>query len=108
VLQEGTKPLKRRRRKTGQQAVSNPNRTFAVGTAQRTVQRYPMERFLETCLTQYNCTVFVLHLILIGSLLKPKSVAFANHRLTAVQAGAGPDLLIIHSLLADRTAGCRG
>ena len=33
-----------------------------------------------------------------------KDVAFADGRLTAVQAGAGPDLLIIHSLLADRTA----
>jgi pimeloyl-ACP methyl ester carboxylesterase len=30
--------------------------------------------------------------------------AFADGRLTAVQAGEGPDLLVIHSLLADRTA----
>jgi len=42
-LQEGTKPLKRRRCKTGQQAVLDPNRLLAVGTAQRTFQRYPME-----------------------------------------------------------------
>ncbi len=33
-----------------------------------------------------------------------KPVAFAEGRLTAVQTGAGPDLLIVHSLLADRTA----
>ena len=33
-----------------------------------------------------------------------KSTTFADGRLTAVQAGEGPDLLVIHSLLADRTA----
>jgi pimeloyl-ACP methyl ester carboxylesterase len=33
-----------------------------------------------------------------------RSIAFAEGRLTAVQTGAGPDLLVIHSLLADRTA----
>jgi len=33
-----------------------------------------------------------------------RSTAFADGRLTAVQTGAGPDLLVIHSLLADRTA----
>jgi len=33
-----------------------------------------------------------------------RSIAFADGRLTAVQTGAGPDLLVIHSLLADRTA----
>jgi len=32
------------------------------------------------------------------------STAFADGRLTAVQTGAGPDLLVIHSLLADRSA----
>jgi 3-oxoadipate enol-lactonase len=33
-----------------------------------------------------------------------KPTTFADGRLTAVQTGEGPDLLIIHSLLADRTA----
>ena len=33
-----------------------------------------------------------------------RSIAFADGRLTAVQTGAGPDLLVVHSLLADRTA----
>lgn len=33
-----------------------------------------------------------------------KLASFADGRLTAVQAGAGPDLLFVHSLLADRTA----
>jgi 3-oxoadipate enol-lactonase len=33
-----------------------------------------------------------------------RSTAFADGRLTAVQTGAGPDLLVIHSLLADRSA----
>ena len=33
-----------------------------------------------------------------------KPTAFADGRLTAVQTGDGPDLLVIHSLLADRTA----
>jgi 3-oxoadipate enol-lactonase len=33
-----------------------------------------------------------------------RSTVFAEGRLTAVQTGAGPDLLVIHSLLADRTA----
>ena len=33
-----------------------------------------------------------------------KPVAFADGLLTAVQTGAGPDMLIVHSLLADRTA----
>ncbi len=33
-----------------------------------------------------------------------KPVTLAADRLTAVQAGSGPDLLVIHSLLADRTA----
>ena len=33
-----------------------------------------------------------------------KPVVFANGRLTAVQGGAGPDLLVVHSLLADRAA----
>jgi hypothetical protein len=42
-LQERPEPLKGRRRKTGQQAVLDPNRLLAVGTAQRTFQRYPME-----------------------------------------------------------------
>lgn len=32
------------------------------------------------------------------------SIAFAAGRLTAVQTGSGPDLLVVHSLLADRTA----
>lgn len=32
------------------------------------------------------------------------SIAFAAGRLTAAQTGSGPDLLIVHSLLADRTA----
>ena len=41
-LQEGTKSLERRRRKSGQQAVLDPDRLLAVGNAQRTVQRYPM------------------------------------------------------------------
>jgi pimeloyl-ACP methyl ester carboxylesterase len=31
-------------------------------------------------------------------------ITFADGQLTAVQAGTGPDLLVIHSLLADRTA----
>jgi len=31
-------------------------------------------------------------------------VSFADGRLTAVQVGAGPDLLMVHSLLADRAA----
>lgn len=31
-------------------------------------------------------------------------VTFAKGRLTAAQVGAGPDLLVVHSLLADRTA----
>jgi pimeloyl-ACP methyl ester carboxylesterase len=31
-------------------------------------------------------------------------ITFADGQLTAVQAGKGPDLLVIHSLLADRTA----
>lgn len=31
-------------------------------------------------------------------------IAFADGRLTAVQTGIGPDLLVVHSLLADRTA----
>ncbi|MDE2364827.1 MAG: alpha/beta fold hydrolase [Hyphomicrobiales bacterium] len=31
-------------------------------------------------------------------------LTFADGSLTAVQAGSGPDLLIVHSLLADRTA----
>lgn len=42
-LQEGTKPLEGRWRKTSQQAVLDPDRLLAVGTAQRTFQRYPME-----------------------------------------------------------------
>ena len=42
-LQERTEPLKGRRRKSSQQAVLDPNRLFAVGTAQRIFQRYPME-----------------------------------------------------------------
>ena len=33
-----------------------------------------------------------------------RTAAFADGRLTAVQTGAGPDLLVIHSLLADLTA----
>lgn len=33
-----------------------------------------------------------------------QSVLFADGQLTAVQLGAGPDLLIVHSLLADRAA----
>ncbi len=33
-----------------------------------------------------------------------KSISFAGGRLTAVQTGRGPDLLFVHSLLADRTA----
>jgi 3-oxoadipate enol-lactonase len=33
-----------------------------------------------------------------------KPVAFADGLLTAVQVGAGPDMLVVHSLLADRTA----
>lgn len=33
-----------------------------------------------------------------------KPVTFAEGSLTAVQSGTGPDLLVIHSLLADRTA----
>ena len=33
-----------------------------------------------------------------------KPIAFAEGRLTAVQSGRGPDLLLVHSLLADRTA----
>lgn len=42
-LQEGAKPLEGRRRKTSQQAVLDPDRLLAVGTAQRNFQRYPME-----------------------------------------------------------------
>jgi 3-oxoadipate enol-lactonase len=33
-----------------------------------------------------------------------KPIAFADGRMTAVQTGVGPDLLVVHSLLADRTA----
>jgi pimeloyl-ACP methyl ester carboxylesterase len=33
-----------------------------------------------------------------------QSATFADGQLTAVQTGSGPDLLVIHSLLADRTA----
>ncbi len=33
-----------------------------------------------------------------------KPISFAEGRLTAVQSGKGPDLLVVHSLLADRTA----
>jgi len=33
-----------------------------------------------------------------------KPITFADGRLTAVQSGTGPDLLVVHSLLADRTA----
>lgn len=36
--------------------------------------------------------------------VETKSIAFAGGRLTATQVGAGPDLLIVHSLLADRFA----
>ena len=32
------------------------------------------------------------------------STTFADGRLTALQTGSGPDMLVIHSLLADRTA----
>src|SRR5262249_30228069 len=42
-LQEGTKPFKERRGKTGEQAILDPNRLLAADTAQRTFQRYPME-----------------------------------------------------------------
>jgi len=42
-LQEGAKSLEGRRRKSGQQAVLDPNRLLAVSPAQRTFQRYPME-----------------------------------------------------------------
>ena len=34
----------------------------------------------------------------------PKPIAFADGSLTAVQSGKGADLLVVHSLLADRTA----
>jgi hypothetical protein len=51
-LQEGTKPLERGRRKTGQQAVLDRNRLLAVGTAQRTFQRYPMELSSKSGLIQ--------------------------------------------------------
>ena len=33
-----------------------------------------------------------------------RAISFANGRLTAVQTGRGPDMMIVHSLLADRTA----
>ena len=33
-----------------------------------------------------------------------QSTTFADGRLTALQTGSGPDMLVIHSLLADRTA----
>lgn len=33
-----------------------------------------------------------------------QSITFADGRLSAVQSGTGPDLLVVHSLLADRTA----
>lgn len=54
-LQERTEPLKGRRRKSGQQAVLDPNRLFPVGTAQRTFQRYPIE-LSSRCVPTRSCS----------------------------------------------------